>query len=288
MTDSFIAELPNRAVLRLRGAEHVPFLQGLVTCDVAHIEADQAVYGALLTPQGKFLYDFFIAREGDSLLLETEAARFDELLKRLTMYRLRAKVDLIDERDAWRVYALVGQSPNQPLPAGSVAFDDPRLGDLGARALVPANAEALPATTGFDAYDRHRLALGVPDGSRDLEIDKAILLENGFDELHGVAFDKGCFVGQELTARTKHRGLIRKRLLPVRIDGMAPDTGTTLTLDDKEAGVMRSRNGDLGLALLRLERIAPALAGQVPLSSGDTRLWPYVPDWMRLPEQRVA
>jgi folate-binding protein YgfZ len=142
------------------------------------------------------------------------------------------------------------------------------LGELGAVA------------TDFAAYDRLRLSLGVPDGSRDLVLDKSILLESGFDELNGVDWNKGCYVGQELTARTKYRGLVKKRLFPVRIDGPTPVPGTILTLDGREVGEMRSSHEGIGLALLRLE----AMAGGQALSAGDTMVVPMRPDWMQLPD----
>ena len=124
-----------------------------------------------------------------------------------------------------------------------------------------------------------RLELGVPDGSRDLVLDKSILLESGFEELHGVDWEKGCYIGQELTARTKYRGLIKKRLFPVRIDGPAPEAGTIVTLDGQEAGEMRSSRDGTGLALLRLEAV-----GKNRLMAGDACIVPTMPAWMRLPE----
>jgi folate-binding protein YgfZ len=175
--------------------------------------------------------------------------------------------------------------PGSARPFGEgVALADPRLAALGARVILPHRQirDALTAAgameTDFAEYDRLRLSLGVPDGSRDLVLDKSILLEAGFDELNGVDWDKGCYIGQELTARTKYRGLIKKRLFPVRIDGPAPEPGAIVTLDGREAGEMRSSRDGLGLALLRLEAIAKG--GR--LEAGETSLVPMRPDWMRL------
>jgi folate-binding protein YgfZ len=135
----------------------------------------------------------------------------------------------------------------------------------------------LPAETGSrEDYDHLRISLGVPDGSRDLPVEKAILLENGFDELNAIDWDKGCYMGQELTARTRYRGLVRKRLMPVAIEGPAPEFGAPLLLGDKEAGEMRSASGDIGLALVRLEAL-----GQGALTSGASRLTPAKPDWAK-------
>jgi folate-binding protein YgfZ len=159
---------------------------------------------------------------------------------------------------------------------------DPRLPELGARAVLPkAGAEAALqgaglAPAGPTDYDALRIRLGVPDGSRDLEVERATLLENGFDELGGIDWDKGCFMGQELTARTKYRGLVKKRLVPVEIDGPTPEPGTPVTADGKDAGVLRSTADGLGLALIRLEHL------EAPLSAGAARLTPMKPAWMKV------
>jgi len=141
-------------------------------------------------------------------------------------------------------------------------------------------SEAGAVEADFAEYDQLRLSLGVPDGSRDLVLDKSILLESGFDELHGVDWNKGCYIGQELTARTKYRGLIKKRLFPVRIDGPAPEPGSIISADGHEAGEMRSSRDGVGLALLRLEAVADGRS----LAVGDASVVPIAPDWMRLPE----
>jgi hypothetical protein len=164
-----------------------------------------------------------------------------------------------------------------------VVYVDPRLAALGARAILPRDA-ALSALAGFApaelaAYDRMRLGHGVPDGSRDLVPEKSLLLESGFDELHGIDWNKGCYIGQELTARTRYRGLVRRRLVPVAIDGPPPAPGTLVTADGREVGEMRSACDGLGLALLRLE----AAHSATPLQAGDARLTPQLPDWLRLP-----
>ena len=164
---------------------------------------------------------------------------------------------------------------------------DPRLVALGGRAVFPrGRAAAVLEAQGLTAqppaaYEQARLALGVPDGSRDLVVDRSTLLESGFDELHGVDFTKGCFVGQELTARMKYRGLVRKRLMPVEFDGPPPAPGTPIRLDGKDAGEMRSGQAGRGLALLRLEQVARAAEDGVPLLADATELVPQKPDWAR-------
>ncbi len=291
--------LPHRAVLSVSGEDRVTFLQGLVSNDVTKANEGRGLYAAFLTPQGKFLHELFITALGEALLIETEAERLEDLKKRLSLYKLRAKVT-IEARPDLAVFAAIGANAAQSLEltpeagaarsfGGGVACVDPRLAEAGLRCLLP-DAEAL-AAAGFEAgafedWDGLRLSLGLPDGSRDLIPDKAILLENGFDELAGVDWKKGCYMGQELTARTKYRGLVRKRLLPVTIDGEAPPFGTPLTLDGAEAGEMRSSCGKLGLALVRLEPFTKVQASGSPLQAGAAKLSPYKPGWAVLPDVR--
>ncbi len=286
-------------MLMVAGADRVAFLQGLVSNDAAKAGPDRALYAALLTPQGKYLHDFFIAASGDTLLLDVEAARIDDLRRRLALYKLRAKVTLADASDRYDVIAAFGTGVLGVLglkeDAGAArvwgdgaAFVDPRLAALGARLILPRGAgETALAQAGLtraDAadYDRLRLGLGVPDGSRDLAIEKAILLESGFDELNGIDWQKGCYIGQELTARTKYRALIKKRLMPVAIEGPLPPPDTPVMLGAAEAGEMRSGRDGAGLALLRLEAVAAAAREGRPLTAGTTRLWPRRPAWMKL------
>lgn len=290
MSDASFVVLDDRGVLAASGPDRRSFLQGLVSNDVEQVATDRAVYAALLTAQGKYLHDFIMIEDGEAIWLDAEAARLADLKRRLSLYRLRAKV-AVDERPELAVAAVFGDGavlalglPGEPGAARSeaegVVMTDPRLAALGARAILPREnmrsalvARGL-AETGFAAYDRHRLALGVPDGSRDLVLEKSILLEARFEELHGVDWQKGCYIGQELTARTKYRGLIKKRLFPVRIDGPAPEPGAIVTLDGREAGEMRSSRDGVGLALLRLDAIE---VGR-PFLAGEASLHPINPD----------
>ncbi|HYM71939.1 MAG TPA: folate-binding protein [Stellaceae bacterium] len=290
MTDSRFAVLEERGILAVAGQDRASFLQGLISNDTTRVSGERAVYAALLTAQGKYLHDFIMVEVGEAIWLDGEAARLADLKRRLSMYRLRAKVTL-EERPDLAVAAVFGESPlGLPATCGAarpfgdgVALVDPRLVALGARAILPRDG-LRPALTGtgavevdFADYDRLRLSLGVPDGSRDLVLDKSILLEAGFDELHGVDWQKGCYIGQELTARTKYRGLIKKRLFPVRIDGPAPQPGAIITQAGHEAGEMRSSRDGIGLALLRLE----AVAAGGRLEVGETGLEPNRPGWMQ-------
>jgi folate-binding protein YgfZ len=294
MVERFCAVLEDRGVIEVAGADRHQFLQGLVSNDVAKVAPDRALYAALLTAQGKYLHDFFIVAIGESLFLDGEAARLADLKRRLGLYKLRAKIGLAEASDRYIIAAVFGDGAADALGlpaergaatpfAEGVAYVDPRLAELGARLLLPRGGGATPLTErGFRAgdiaaYDRLRLALGVPDGSRDLVLDKSILLEAGFDELNGVDWQKGCYVGQELTARTKYRGLIKKRLLPVTVDGPLPPPGTPIMAGDQEAGEMRSGRDGMGLALLRLE----AVAESKPLTAAGAKLTPQKPGWAK-------
>jgi tRNA-modifying protein YgfZ len=265
-----LAALPERSVIELGGEDRVNFLQGLVSNDVTQASAGCAVWAALLTPQGKWLADFFILADGERLLLDCERAHVAMLLQRLSRFRLRSKVTLRAADDLC-VYAAWGDAPT----VSAVMAPDPRLSEAGWRLL---SAAPLPTTALPSDWDRHRLALGLPDGSRDLEAEKTVLLEAGFDELNGVSWSKGCYMGQELTARTKYRGLVKRRLVPVAVAGPLPPPGEPVLRDGKEVGTMRSGREQSGLAVLRIEALGQRL------HCAEAVLTPRVPAWMSLPE----
>jgi folate-binding protein YgfZ len=257
--------LPLRGVLSLGGADRVTFLQGLVSNDVNAVLPGSAIYAALLTPQGKFLHDMFIIEAGDHFLLDCEAARADDLLKRLTAHKLRAKITLdkvISGYDVWAAWD--GDAPKGWLP-------DPRLAALGSRILLKKGTKPDHVRAArFEDYDRHRISLGVPDGSRDLIVGKSTLAEGNLDLLNGISFTKGCYLGQELTARLHHRGLVKKRIFPVKITGVPPEFGSIVRDGADDIGDMRSACGerlreaqsepisscDVGLALLDISKAA--------------------------------
>ena len=299
MPASHFAILKNRAVLSVSGDDAVSFLQGLVSNDVERVSESRAIWAAFLTPQGKFLHEFMIVERQGRLLLDCEADRRDDLFTRLKRFRMRSKVE-IEENDSLAIATAWGEiasgafelSPDQGTACqidDGIVFRDPRLADAGLRLI--ATRDTLQQTlisaefTESDqaTYDAHRIALGLPDGSRDLEVEKALLLENGFDELGGVDFQKGCYVGQELTARTHYRALIKKRLMPVIIDCEAPTSGTALTIDGKDAGEMKSSSGTHGLALIRLATWRSAPDGLI--AGGAATLQPDPQPWMKLPEK---
>lgn len=273
-----IANLPDRGVVEVTGEDRLSFLQGLVSNDVAAAQPGRAVWAALLTPQGKWQADFFIFAAADRLLLDCARDQAGMIAAVLSRFRLRAKVVL---RDASAEFAVGVGWAGAPMPDGPLAAPDPRLAEAGWRALSPV---PLAADADAAAYDRHRLALGLPDGARDLEGGTSVLLEGGFDELAGISWTKGCYMGQELTARTRYRGLLKKRLFPVAVSGALPAPGTPVTRDGAEVGVMRSGRDGLGLALLRIE----AVERGGPFACGDAALAPRIPAWMRLPAREQA
>ncbi|MEI7712315.1 MAG: folate-binding protein [Rhodospirillales bacterium] len=265
---AYVAELPERGAIAIGGDDRVSFLQGLVSNDVATAAPGRAVWAAFLTPQGKWLADFFIHVDGDRLLLDAERAQIAMLVPRLSRYRLRAKATVAPAENV-RIYAAWGGLP----PDAAIAAPDPRLPEAGWRLLSPI---PIPTNATAAEYDTHRLSLGLPDGSHDMEAEKSTLLEAGFDELQGVSWTKGCYMGQELTARTKYRGLVKRRLVPVAIDGAAPVPGTPVYKDGVDVGTMRSSRDGHGLAIVRLDALG------APLLCGDSALTPQPPPWMRL------
>ncbi|MGY8991442.1 MAG: CAF17-like 4Fe-4S cluster assembly/insertion protein YgfZ [Rhodospirillales bacterium] len=297
MTPTYVF-LEDRSTLAINGPEARTFLQGIISNDIEKVTSTQAIHAALLTAQGKYLHDFFIVEHEGALLVDCENARRDDLLRRLSMYKLRADATISDQSENFitaaifgdnteALFELDGQSGNAQSFQNGVAFIDPRHVDMGIRAILPRNTAEQTLNnlnitrSTLQNYDTRRLALGIPDSSRDMIIEKSILLENGFDELHGVDWNKGCYIGQELTARTKHRGLIKKRLIPVLIDGSPPDSGTIIRWDDKDAGEMRSSIDGIGLALMRLEYLEKAKQAGKPFIVGDAKLTPQIPEWIK-------
>ncbi len=298
MSDDAYTILEARGVLEIAGDDRREFLQGLISNDTRKLSPARALYAAFLTPQGKYLHDFFLVDVGETLLLEGEQARLADLQRRLTIYKLRAKVAISGATERFIVAAAFGPGAIARLGlstgagaaapfADGFAYADPRLPALGARLLLPrSSGTAALETAGFtradaSAYDRLRLSLGVPDGSRDLPVEKAILLEAGFDELNGVDWEKGCYVGQELTARTKYRALIKKRLMPVKVEGPLPAPGSPVMLGDQDAGEIRCGSGDMALALLRLEMVEASATSGTPLMAGGVRVTPVKPEWAK-------
>ncbi len=237
ITPCFVT-LPNRGLIRVGGEDAPRFLQNLITNDLTKLTDATLLHSCLLTAQGKFLHDFFVSKSGDHYLLDCEGGeRAKDLLKRLTIYRLRSKVtfEIIEEHPVYAVF-----------PGGD--FKDPRHAELGTRVFVKPDLDEKP----FSFWDTTRIRLAIADGSRDAEIEKSTLSELNMEET-SIDYQKGCYVGQELTARIHHRGLAKKHLFPVAFQGAAPAYGTPLRAGDKNIGEMRSKSGNTGLALLKDE-----------------------------------
>lgn len=297
MAGRFVA-LEHRTVVTLAGPDRREYLQGLISNDINKCTAGRAIWTAFLTPQGKFLHEFSVIDGGDLFWLECEAARMMDLGQRLRRYQLRSDITL-DIGKGLAVFALLDVSPDTfglrfetgaaaPF-AGGFVFVDSRRPEIGLRVVAPKD-EALAAFAkqglaedGFEAYEAHRMTFGVPEGAGDMEPEKAVLLENGFDELAGVDWKKGCFMGQELTARTKYRGLVKKRLLPVvSLGGDALSGGSRVEAEGTEVGQMRSTVGSRGLALVRLDRWRQAVEQGKVLDVDGQEVTIEVPDWVRL------
>ena len=283
--------LADRGVLAVAGPDARAFMQGLVTNDVGKVDRARAVYAAMLTPQGKFLFDFVMMDDGEGgLLLDAAAARLEALAKRLAFYRLRARVEIADASAALAVTALVGEgagravrlheAPGNARRDGEAVFAiDPRLAALGARCLHPRpRPPALAGAEGsLDDYHAHRLALAVPEGGIDVLVEKSFILESNFEELNAVDFEKGCYVGQELTARTKFRGTVRRRLFGVVGEAALPAAGTPVVAGGAAIGELRSARGRRGIALIRTDRLRQAGGGTVRI--GEVPAQPVKPAW---------
>jgi folate-binding protein YgfZ len=293
MADARFSALDDWGILALQGDDVVHFLQGIVTNDVEALSDDRAIYAALLTPQGKYLHDFFLVQLGETILLEAAKSRLQDLKRRLTMYRLRAKATIEDVSDEWAVFALFGDDAYRTASLDGEAglscrrndgavLIDPRLRALGLRAILPrAVGAALLSDGGFTAvpraeYDSHRHRLGVAD---ELGPEALYPLEAGFDELNGISFTKGCYVGQEVTARMKNRQLVRKRIVPVAIESGKIEAGGKILLGDAAVGEMLASGSETGLALIRVESLQTALVEDKPLTSGGATLRASKPDW---------
>ena len=264
--------LPSRAVLRVGGADAHKFLQGLITNDIDKAQGGQAVHAGLLTPQGKILFDFFAVPDGDGFLLDVAQDKAAELLKRLGFYRLRAAAE-IAAAPSLAVAAAWGTAPR--LPEGAIVYADPRLPELGFRLLVPSGTGVaeLGCEPAQEAdYHAMRISLGVPEGGRDYAFGDAFPHEALFDQLNGVDFKKGCYVGQEVVSRMEHRGTARKRIVPVEGVSALPAPGTSIEAGGVPIGTLGSASGAAGLALIRLDRVEEALAQAKALTAGGVKI----------------
>jgi tRNA-modifying protein YgfZ len=266
-----LIHLSSRGVVQVSGLDATTLLNGLLTNDVTRAGPQQAVFAAMLTPQGKYLFDMFvICPEPDTYWLDV--SRPADFAKRLSMYRLRSQVTIKDVSEEFGVYADV--------EAGEAnSFPDPRLPQLGHR-LIALKQEAANEAT----YIAHCLNLGIPDPATDLLIEKDFIMEGLFDELHGLDHHKGCYVGQEMTSRMKRRTSVKNKLCRVRYDGRAPEFETPILADGWEVGRMRSGINGVGISMIRFDRARKAMGEGQALMAGEVAITLDPPEWSVEPE----
>jgi len=284
------AHLGDRGVVRVTGEDAASFLDGLLTCAVERVSAEAPRFGALLTPQGKILFDFILfaapPESGGGFLLDCSRVFAPDLAKRLGFYKLRAKVAVEDLSPGLAVVAGWGDAAH-PDPEFGLVATDPRLPALGWRAIVSAEdagALAPDGTEAAGAYEAHRLALGVPQGGRDFLWQDAFPHEALMDQLHGVDFDKGCYVGQEVVSRMQHRGTARTRIVPVVYrDGFTAEAGAEVAAGGRSLGKVGPGLNGRALAMIRLDRAADAIAAGEPITAGGMPVRIEKPDWITFP-----
>ncbi|MDQ8699429.1 folate-binding protein [Hyphomicrobium sp. LHD-15] len=281
---SYVSVLKDRGVVSVTGPDAEKLLGGLVTNDIALLEGAPAIYAALLAPQGKILFDFLVVKTADGFLLDTARDKAADLVKRLSLYKLRAQAEIRDVSDTFSVAALWGGTPvSYSETKGSLIYSDPRLPALGARILVETThfGDVLAATNGAEvpseAYHAHRIGLGVPEGGRDFAFGDTFPHEALLDQLNGVSFSKGCYVGQEVVSRMQHRTTVRKRVVPVVAEQDLPAGPLPVLVGEAEIGRLGSVAGPRGLALLRLDRVAEARRDGVALTVNGVKLAAEVP-----------
>ncbi|HWZ06134.1 MAG TPA: folate-binding protein [Bradyrhizobium sp.] len=290
------AFLPDRGVVKVSGSDARNFLNGLLTTDVTLLRPGVGSFGALLTPQGKIIADFLITEapsgHGGGFLIDCPRALAQAFADKLGFYRLRAKVQIENLSDTLGVLAAWA---GEPAVKPDLAFADPRSRALGFRIPVAAElAQKAADLIGADmvdspAYEAHRIACGVPRGGLDFIYGDAFPHETNMDRLHGIDFDKGCYIGQEVVSRMQHRGTARTRTVRVALDEGAPETGAAVLAGDKPVGTMGSTAGNRGLALIRIDRATDALAAGTQLTSGGLAIRIAEPEELQsTPRQTVA
>jgi len=278
--DCKITRLTDRGVLRVSGDGARDFLQGLITSNMDQVGPDAGIHAALLTPQGKILFDFFVASDVAGFLVDCAKSSIPELMKRLRFYKLRAAVDFADLSDEMSVWALWGETSG--FAGAGAAIPDPRLDGLGLRMIAPADADLSSTDCTQEseaAYHAHRIALGVPEGGRDYELGDTFPHEAVLDELNGIDFKKGCYVGQEVVSRMEHRGTARKRVVPVRASVPLTADGSEVAADGAAIGRLGSVSDRDGLALLRLDRAEKAISEGKTIKAGDVAIELLQPAW---------
>jgi tRNA-modifying protein YgfZ len=280
--------LADRGVVRVSGEDAKSFLDNLITCDLDRVSAHTARLGALLTPQGKILFDFIVFQApqeiGGAYYLDVLKVFAPDLAKRLGFYKLRAKVAVEDLSESLAIVA--GWDATRPDDEAGLVVEDPRLPALGWRALVAAQDAAEFGKDPAEAYHAHRIALGVPEGGRDFLFGDAFPHEALMDQLKGVDFDKGCYVGQEVVSRMQHRGTARTRSVKVLLEDSSPEPGVSVMAGDKPVGTMGSSAQGKGIALVRIDRVADALDAGQALTAGGLAVRLAEPEIVRIPAKQ--
>ena len=282
------ALLPDRGVIKVVGDEARTFLHGLVSADILALAPGAARFCALLTPQGKIIADFFVVEappaQGGGFFFDVARSLAPALVAKLNLYKLRSRLII---EDLSEILSVLAAWEGEARTGYGLGYADPRLPALGLRVMVaPHLAPAAAADLGAalvdaSAYEAHRIALGIPSGGSDFRYGDAFPHEADMDQLHGIDFAKGCYVGQEVVSRMEHRGSARTRAVPVRYEGAAPEPGSTVTAGERQLGTMGSAAAGNGLALLRLDRVAEALSSSQPLLAGGVPIRLVKPDWAR-------
>lgn len=278
---------PDKTVLRLTGDNPGNFLNDLLTAQIEALEENIARAACLLSPQGRILFDMLVARKGEALYLITEKTQADALIKRLTLYRLRRAIDITPLADICVCHLLDSANPQQTqlsdLPAGSIVAKDERHDGLGLLCLI--TETDLPATQPDRQWQIQRIGLGIPEGATDLTPNRALMLEAGLENLAAVDFKKGCYIGQEVTARTHYRGLVKRRLFPVTAPAGTLETGTSIMMAEKIVGqcgsVASEGEKSMALASIRLDAAKQIIEQDATLTLEDgTSVYLNIPDWM--------
>lgn len=273
-----IAQLDDRVVVRIAGPDAATFLQNVVTLDVPAVDRNGSGYGALLTPQGKVLWDFLLHRLDDGYAADVRADEAAAFAKRLSLYKLRAKVEIAVAADL-AVFVAWGSdpSPSTSPQGGGEVHADPRLADLGWRWVAPAGSVQTDASAAD--WHRHRIALAVPEGGVDFEFGDAFPFDAAMDSLNGVAFDKGCFVGQEVVSRMRHRGTARRRIVAIDAKAALPDPGAEIVAGGRPLGRLGSAADGHAIGLVRLDRLRAALDADESVQAGSAEVTVALPAW---------
>jgi tRNA-modifying protein YgfZ len=265
------AHLDDRAVVRIAGPDAKTLLQNVVTLDMESVDRHGSGYGALLTPQGKILFDFVLHKAPDGYAADVQTGEAEAFAKRLSLYKLRAKVEIALVPEL-AVYAAWDGADTQ-----GGGYADPRLATLGNRWLAQRGSVATDASA--PDWHRHRIALSIPQGGVDFVFGDSFPFDAGMDSLHGVAFDKGCYIGQEVVSRMRHRGTARRRIVAIESKGSLPEPGADIVAGERVVGRLGSSAGGKGIGLVRLDRLHAALDERLPVRAGAEELAVALPAW---------